>query len=200
MRNLITRTATFEKETLSIAVSPQLVAQADHLLGVLGRLLERGERIEDRPIQFGWSSITCRRQATGGLMVFERDLMGDPFNREMPGANCTLWVLADQLRFADENQVSPVVTGFHETIVVEPNWLREKALVMIRTDRRPEQQDDSGWFIGVRGRDHAHSELQAMPVFALLQQRPELMRALILPSGFVVLVGPEGVESVHPPE
>ncbi|SMC30033.1 hypothetical protein SAMN02745857_04381 [Andreprevotia lacus DSM 23236] len=192
----ITKRAMIGHEAVAVTVDAELEKLADWLLGVLARMHQTDHLVEDgKRIQLGWSVLVFRRQSNGTLLVCEPDFMRDPFTDEVPNANYSLRLQAVQMAFADRAGVSPEVTRFQEKIILEKGCLEENAIYMTREPPQREKAD-SGWFIGVRRPNEATAELEAIYAFQLLRDRPSLFPALILPAGFMVVAGPDGVESV----
>lgn len=98
--------------------------------------------------------------------------------------------------FADRVGVMPEMTFFQDKTVLEKGCLSADKLYMTRgvPDR---EKADSGWFAGAQQRNNeAAAEFEAIYAFQLLINRPSLFPALILPTGFMVMVGQERIEGV----
>lgn len=78
------------------------------------------------------------------------------------------------------------------TIVVEDGaWGAER----IYLERVPGENGDSGWFVGRADGTDADKKL-SMPVQDLLQARQDLVEALALPAGYLVLLDTTGVSAI----
>jgi len=70
-------------------------------------------------------------------------------------------------------------------------WQAER----IYLERVPGENGDSGWFVGRADGTDAEKKL-AMPVQDLLQARQDLVEALALPAGYLVLLDTTGVSAI----
>ena len=181
---------------MAITVEPGLEAQADWVLAQIEGLRAAGVRLDDgKRIPVGWSMLTFRRQADGSLHAFEPDFSPGSSSTERPGATETLRMQALQLGFANLVGAKPETTGFRDKVVLEKGCLAEDDLYMTREPPVP-AKGDSGWFIGARRRRDSEAELEAIFAYQLLQLRPELFPALILPAGSMVAADRLGIERV----
>lgn len=192
----ITKSAMIGQEAVVVTVDAGLEQLADWLLGVLSRMHQAGDFVGDgKRIQLGWSVLVCRRQRDGVLLVCEPDFLCDPFSEEVPGATYSLKYQAAQMAFADRAGVTPEMTSFQDKIVLEKGCLSADKIYMTR-GRPDREKADSGWFVGAQQRNEAATEFEAIYAFQLLKYRPSLFPALILPAGFMVMAGLEGIEGV----
>ncbi|MEJ8294379.1 hypothetical protein WKI45_16245 [Delftia tsuruhatensis] len=199
---MINRSAKIGEATVVVKVDVGLENLADWLLNVLIKMHQSGRVLEDgKSIQLGWSTLFLRRQQDGDLIVCEPNFARDPFSEEVPGATCTLKIQASQMEFASRVKIVPEVTKFQEKIVLEKGCLSVERIYMTRA--HPDRDaGDSGWFIGSQKSNdvilsgNASSEFEAIYAYELLQLRPELFPALILPSGFMVMAGSGGIIGV----
>jgi hypothetical protein len=190
------RSAKIGAETVNVSVEAGLEKYAEWLLGVFADMATKGRPPEDgRRLQIGWTAYTLRRQPDGALHVFEPDFLGDAFKAEKLGATESLKLQGVQLGFADRLGVTPEVTAFHEKVIFEKGSLSAEDIYMTRVEPN-RAESDSGWFIGVRRAGDTPQELEGIPAYQLLQRRPELFAALILPAGCIVVASKAGIETV----
>jgi len=195
---MVRRSAQIGQYQISVTCERTLERQAESLLGLFDRLHRQGISIKDGiRIQFGWSMLVFREQSDGILAVLEPDFDKDPFRDERADISCTLKIQAHQISFAERVGVEPEVVSFQDKIVLSRGCLQEHEIYLERSAH--DRVGDSGWYIGSRDSASAQPELEAIRVFQLLRQRQELLPALILPTGYMVVVSGNKIEVVVDP-
>ncbi len=176
-----------------------LQRQAEWLLDHVKNIVEEnGDEVlrDGNSIQVGWSVLTVKKRGPGSFILLEPDFAEDPFYGVRENLGCTLSVQAEQSDFLSKIGVDPIMTSFQDKVVYSKSSVRGRRIYMER--KRP-RATDSGWFIGLNGPDssrHENEELTACYAYELLRLRPEVMKVLQLPPGYLVAFDGLEVESV----
>jgi hypothetical protein len=193
---MIKRTRTIGGEIVSVCCSDDLQASADWLLAHLAKENDSSQMIGvDRRWQFGGMFLTFRRMPSDELAACVPDINADPFRDETADISAPLRLLAEQISFALELALEPVATTFQDKVVLDEGCLEQTELFLVR-DPPDLAKRDSGWFIGRLGPRGSSPSMQALLVYQVLRQRPELGRALALPVGTMVTVNRRGISTV----
>jgi len=174
---------------------------ADDLLDVLGRIAEKDPPRPGLRVRFGWSILTLREQADGGLIVCEPDFDGDPLREVRPRIDTTLEVLARQTALVRRVGVTPVDLGFEQFVLVARGALSATELGLFRYE--PERDDDTGWTISSPehpGSAEDPDAFEAIRVFALLSLRPVVLSVLGLPPEFAAIIDGDQITAVMGPD
>ena len=193
---MLQRYTTIGTETVSVACADDQDAQAEWLLSCLLRLHNAGQQVGDGiRMQVVGMLLSFRRLPAGHLAVCVPDVASDPFKDETADVSAALQVLFEQINFAQKIDVEPVATSFQDKVLIDQGSLDDDNLFMIRS--KPDAgQGDSGWYVGRQGAREQAPALEAVFAFQLVKARPELAASLVLPEGFMVMIGGSGVLSV----
>ena len=127
--------------------------------------------------------------------MHEPDFSRNPFKDELASVNTTLEIVAKQNAFAERFGLAPVAISFQDKILISRGVLDEASFYMERSAPSPENCD-SGWYFGAKGVDMESPVLEAVYAYKILQTRPELVDALILPAGYIALVNQQKITSI----
>lgn len=184
---------------LTLECHQALKAQAEWLLNLVDDIVrENGVEVfkDGYKIEVGWSVLTIGKRSNGEFAVLEPDFSNDPFRHVRDELTCTLSVQAEQNDFSMEVGMAPVVTSFQDKVVYSKSCLDERSIYLERTTPRP---DDSGWFIGPtrqQGEPDDPSKFLACYAYELLELRPEVMKVLQLPPGYLVVFDGSEVKAI----
>jgi hypothetical protein len=181
---------------LTTSCAPAQKQQAESVLSTFEQLAAKAPLLAGTRIRFGWSLLTLRDAENGTLAVCEPDFSRDPFREIRPDLTVTLDVLARQTAFARQVGVTPVEVGFEQFVVVEQRAVTAAAAHLLRVESHA--SDDSGWSLSFsENLDEARDEdFESVRVYQLLDLRPAVLPALILPPGLIVLMDGDRIESV----
>lgn len=84
--------------------------------------------------------------------------------------------------------------SFSDKVVAAKGILDHPRVYLERTRNPP--KGDSGWYIGPVEGGQEKLELEAFRVYELLARRPSLLRALGLPSGYLVVFHGDDIDAV----
>lgn len=201
-RVVVTRTV--DGVTVRAKVSPEFANMAETVLQVMtkdglctdseaeGRRVENGvDRLRrETPMWWGFTEATPRAVADG------YELVTPDFRTDPPSRTDDLTPMLDirdkMQQVALDARVGEVPTRAYERVLLTRGWEHASSLVMIRDEPRP---GDSGWFIQDPHLPRPEGEwptddLVAVEAWTLLRNRPELVWAMSLPVGYLVVTEP----------
>jgi hypothetical protein len=199
---MVSKSAVIGGQTFVVNCSDRVESQAQWVIDLLRRLHEQGIELgEGKSVQLGWSALRFSRRADDkAILVCEPDFDRNPFADIRPNVTCTLTILAKQKDLAARLRVDPVEISFQDKIVLKRGVLSRQRVYL---ERKPSpRKGDSGWYIGpveADGIQPKAEELEAMYVYQLLAVRPEMLTALILPTGYLVVMNGSELEAVLDP-
>jgi hypothetical protein len=174
---------------------PNLKAQGETLLNLAAEADAAGPGLRHGSIiEFGWAPVTLSADGDD-LVLCEPDFGGD-VTRLVPSVGGILQVLADQAALLNSLGVEGIAAKYDAGVVVRKGALDLPHIYLHR--RAPVRSDDSGWYIGPADDNAApdEAELDAMPVYRLLQLRPSLLKAMALPSEYLVVFAGSKIEAI----
>lgn len=187
------------KHPVTIQFADDLKPQAEALLDKLAELDAKGPPLHDGSvIDFGWSRLTLEAE-DDGLVVCEPDFVGDP----KEGTSCviaaTLRISLRQAELLQRLGVEGLDARWDSTLAVQRGALANARIYLERM--ASENPGFSGWYIGeVKDSGPVKREdLESIPVHRLYTERPELLDALALPPGWLVVFDGQVIEAVLNP-
>jgi len=191
----MTKTMTIGDRKLSFRYSKELQAQADWLEGVLADIAkERGNDFfaPDRTIQLGWSTLKLV-EVKGTLQLQEPDFDGDPEDDTRNQLGTTLTVIAQQNDVVNPLGVTPVPIHFLEKVVFVEGAMEEEEVFFQRSELK---EGDSGWTLKLLDNPKQDGPYDWIFVYDLLQIRPEAMKILTLPVGYIAVFLGETLDAI----
>jgi hypothetical protein len=178
----------------SIGTQGQWLADTVASFERTGRGLADGESLE-----IGWINFYLRKQPDGSLLVCEPDFASDPLKAVNEDVSRSLTVLTAQIDLLRVVDLKAEPCRFDQTLVVRKGTLEQQRVC---ARRRQPSGPDSGWYLGpaaTQSERPALSELDALPLHALMNRRPQILLALALPVGCrVVWDGPQIAALLNP--
>lgn len=159
------------------------------LLGYFESSVAAGKRFRPgETVQVGWATLRLCMRPDGTLGV--QELVGGEWREQCDRSLMQVWLqkeivasvgLVDRTAFPRQ----------HDHAVACDRVLTSSSFLMSRG--APQDEDDSGWFLGCYDEEHAHdhrhpSGLFAGPLYNVVQRLPFLAQFLALPAGTSVLV------------
>jgi hypothetical protein len=178
----------------SISLQGQWLADTVASFQETGRGLADGETLE-----IGWTNFHLRKQPDGSLLVCEPDFASNPFEAVSEDVSRSLTVLTAQLDLLRVVGLQAEPCRFDQTVLVRKGTLVQR---QIFARRQPPAGSDSGWYLGPTETPFAKpapSDVEALPLYALLNLRPQILLAFTLPVGcMVVWDGPQIAALLNP--
>jgi hypothetical protein len=170
---------------------------ADTVAGFDGR--DRG-LADGVTLEIGWTVFYLRGQPDGSLLVCEPDYQTDPFKTVRADVTASLTVLVAQIDLLRAVNLEPEACRFDQRVIVRKGALDE-ARVFAR--RQKPTQGDSGWYIGPAGGAAVTpkaDDLEAMPLYELMNRRAHILFALALPADYMVIWNATVIEALVDPQ
>lgn len=179
--------------TVTVECSDALGLQAEWLLSTVAKLAGRKPLHDGSTIDVGWAVLSIMKR-DHELVLCEPDFGGDPFHSQHPDVTVTLMVLSQQKDVLDRVGLEGVPTRWSDKVVLAKGCLSTKELYLERKADVP--AGDSGWYIGLTDEEKPAAEYEARYAYQLLQERPELMQALALPHGYLLVFKGSKIDAV----
>jgi hypothetical protein len=188
-------------KTLTLQCRDDLEPQAEGMLAYLKReFTHHDQRLKDGfTIQFGWSFLRLRDRASD-LLICEPNYRGDPFQQWSEDVSATLKFSAEQagfLRSIAFPASDSLGVRFDDKIVMWKDCLSAPRIYLERV--KTSSVGDSGWYIGPVPASREKPAYQSIRVYELIDLRPEVMQALALPPGFLVVFDGDGIAGLQGP-
>ena len=176
----------------------QFSKQAEALLKKLAELNEKGPALRDGTvIRFGWSDLKLI-QHDEELVVYEPDFSKNPFEDYVADVTSTIQVLVEQTNLLHHIHIEGIACIYSDRIILAKGALDVEEIYLQRSASTP--KNNSGWYIGkTRDDNKKEKEIQDYESrygFEVFQIRPSLMKCLVLPVGFLVLMNGNRIESI----
>jgi hypothetical protein len=179
---MIQKTKDIGGSDIIVRCDAKLGVQADWLLQKLSELHARSPLRAGARVEIGWSLIILKPHGSA-LLAHEPDFSRNPFLNIRPDVSATLAVIAEQNDLAKFLGVTQTPVHFYQKVVIADHVFELESIFISRdTDA---SEDDSGWYIGDSSGVSEGPELGVF-VYELLTLRPELMKSLTLPVGYLV--------------
>jgi hypothetical protein len=151
-------------------------------------------------LEIGWTVFFLRGQPDGSLLVCEPDYQSDPFKTVRADVTASLTVLVAQIDLLRAIGVTPAACRFDQKIILKKGVLDE-ARIFAR--RQQSTQEDSGWYIGPAGGAAVTpkaEDLEAIPLYELMNRRAHILFALALPTDYMVVWNGTAIEALMDPQ
>lgn len=185
----------------SVSADESIISLAQILFRAIVRIPV--ERIKDGyKFEMGFSVFICAATDTGFKIVVP-DYLSSPFSNTAEDLTVALWILLEQTEMLKGYGIEGVPTRFDDEIVVAKNALESPAISLQRYSDLGKEA--SGWCIEAlkEKADGTYQMVQAegyesIYAYQLLQKRSSLLKVLVLPYEYVVVVmGDEIVEILN---
>jgi hypothetical protein len=166
----------------SIRMQGQWLADTVASLEASGRRLADGETLE-----IGWTDFRLRKQPDGSLLVCEPDFASNPLHAVSEDVSRSLTVLTAQIDLLRVVRLVAEPCRFDQTLLVRKGTLEQR---QVFAKRQPPAGSDSGWFLGPTDSPFGKpgpDDIEAMPLHALMNRRPQILLAFTLPVGCMVI-------------
>lgn len=112
------------------------------------------------------------------------DYEANPFKDFTEDLTVALWNQSEQASLAKELQINPSETRFDDKLLIAKGVFEDEHSYLQR--QNTQSQRDSGWFMGYQKQNN--EEFVAIHAFELLKWNPKLIKVLVLPTDYLVIV------------
>jgi hypothetical protein len=150
--------------------------------------------------QIGWSNFHLRKQPDGSLLVCEPDFGSDPLKSLSEDVSRSLTVLTAQMDLLLVVGLKAEPCRFDQTLLVRKGTLEQRHVF---ARRQQPSGGDSGWYLGPTDSPFgtaAAADLEAVPLYSLMNRRPQILLALALPIGCMVVWDGAAIAALRNPE
>lgn len=133
-----------------------------------------------------------------GYKIVVPDYLNNPFFNTTDDLTIALWILSEQIELLEKYNISGVPVRFDDEIVTAVNALENSLISLQRYSNLG--KNASGWCIESIGKKEDGSfytietkEYKTIYAYELLQTRPELLKILVMPYEYFVVINDETV-------
>lgn len=156
-------------------------------------VLPSKERIQDGLLlQIDFSIYKLVQLNMDQFRIMSVNYETNPFKEFTDDLTLALWIQSEQSTLAKEFKIEASEIRFDEKIVLAKDVFESEHYYLQRQDT--DRKGDSGWFIGYQNQDT--DDLVAMYAFEILKKNPKLIRALILPVDYLVVVNGGAIQAI----
>lgn len=156
-------------------------------------VLPSKERIRDGLLlQIGFGIYKIVRLNTDQFRIISVNYETNPFTEFTDDLTLALWIQSEQSRLAKELKIEASEIRFDEKIVLAKGVFESDHYFLQRQDT--DKKGDSGWFVGYQNQDT--DDFVGMYAFEILKKNPKLIKALILPADYLVVVNRGVIQAI----
>jgi hypothetical protein len=198
---MISKSIFVNDQNVVINFDERLSSLADWLINYMINELPNADQIDEGyTIQMAWSFLVLKRNDKGNLVLCEPDFSRNPFEELVETVNSTLLIQSQQVSFAIDLNLTPLLTSFQDIIIIRKGCFDFSDLYMTRSEPDKDKKD-SGWYISSRELEAGDEPLDStayttLYAFELIKYRPVLLECLGLPIGYFVTSNVDQIESV----
>jgi hypothetical protein len=171
--------------TIAVYADPRLDGEVARLFLLFEDL--RAEAVplsEQTRLPIGWTTLSFTDDGER-LIVQEPDYDNQPETRTRPDISVSLATLARQRRVLEQVGVPGAAIDFDQHVLSIVGVLEQSELMLIRVESPGGRM--TGWRLTPAEGIAESDEVESLPVYAILAARPELLDAMLLPPGYLVL-------------
>ncbi|GEM_PF-1154337 len=176
----------YGERTVFVTADPSLELEVERLFTLLEDLRAESVEISARTqLPIGWTTLTFSVEGPYGerLVVREPDYDGDPESNTRPELSVSLEVLGRQRAVLERVGVAGEPIDFDQHVLTVRGVLEEQDLFLVRV-RSPGGRL-TGWRVAPLSGVVPGVEVESLPVHTILQRRPALLDAMLLPPGYM---------------
>ena len=156
-------------------------------------VLPSKERIQDGLlIQIGFSIYKLAQLNMDQFRIVSVNYETNPFKEFTDDLTLALWIQSEQSTLAKEIKIEVSEIRFDEKIVLAKGVFECEHYYLQRQDT--DRKGDSGWFVGYQNQDT--DDFVAMYAFEILKKNPKLIKSLILPEDYLVVVNGGDIQTI----
>ncbi|PRP98800.1 hypothetical protein ENSA5_29560 [Enhygromyxa salina] len=178
-------TFAYGPQTIYVYADPSLDREVERLL-----LLFEDLRAESVPITaktripIGWTTLSFALDGER-LVVEEPDYDNEPESRTRPDISVSLATLARQRAVLEQVGIPGQAIEFDQHVLTIRGVLERDEVMLVRVESPGGRL--TGWRLTPAEGIEEADEIESLPVYAILAARPELLDAMLLPPGYLVL-------------
>jgi hypothetical protein len=187
-------TLPYGARTIHVYADPELDGEVARLFLLFEDL--RAEAVpltEQTRLPIGWTTLSFTDDGER-LIVQEPDYDHEPENRTRPDISVSLATLARQRRVLEQVGVPGAAIDFDQHVLAIRGVLEQTEVMLIRVESPGGRM--TGWRLTPAAGIEDSDEVETLPVYAILAARPELLDAMLLPPGYLVLYSGDQLTTV----
>jgi hypothetical protein len=144
-------------------------------------------------LPIGWTTLSFTDDGKR-LIVQEPDYDHEPETHTRPDISVSLATLARQRRVLEQVGVPGAAIDFDQHVLMIRGVLDQAEVMLIRVESPGGRM--TGWRVTPAAGIAETDEVETQPVYAILAARPELLDAMLLPPGYLVLYSGDQLTTV----
>jgi hypothetical protein len=148
---------------------------------------------EQTRLPIGWTTLSFIDDGEH-LIVQEPDYDNEPESHTRPDISVSLATLARQRRVLEQVGVPGAAIDFDQHVLTIRGVLEQAEVMLIRVESPGGRM--TGWRLTPAAGIEDSDEIDSLPVYAILAARPELLDAMLLPPGYLVLYSGDQLTTV----
>ena len=120
------------------------------------------------------------------------DYEANPFKDFTEDLTVALWIQSEQASLTKELQINPSEIRFDDKILIARDVFEDEHAYLQR--QNTQSQRDSGWFMGYQKQNN--EEFVGIHAFELLKWNPKLIKVLVLPTDYLVIVNAGEIHTI----
>ncbi|MBU3202158.1 hypothetical protein LL037_14855 [Clostridium estertheticum] len=169
-----------------------LAEQAESLLELISRI-EVKKLKNNFKTQIGFSIFTILEE-NDGIHVIAPDYKNNPFKDKTDDLTIHLWIQLEQGQLLKQIKLEGEMISFQDKIICAKGVLELDDIYLERNEDH--EEGDSGWYIGPVNETISNEELEAYYTYQLLKIRPELIKTLSIPCGYMVVFNKDKIVAI----
>lgn len=186
-------TLPYGDQTIYVYADPSLGVEVERLFELLGDLHDQAVPIDATTrLPIGWTTLSFAVEGEHDerLVAVEPDYSNQPETRTRRDISVSLATLARQRAVLEHADVAGEAINFDQHAIAIRGTLELDEIMLLRVDSPGGRM--TGWRITPTAGIAEQDELESLPVYAILEARPALLDAMLLPAGYMVFyVGEE---------
>lgn len=178
-------TLPYGARTIHVYADPALDGEVARLFLLFEDLRAEAVPItETTRLPIGWTTLSFTDDGAR-LVVQEPDYDHEPESHTRPDISVSLATLARQRRVLEQVGVPGAAIDFDQHVLTIRGVLEQAEVMLIRVESPGGRM--TGWRLTPAEGIEESDEIDSIPVYAILAARPELLDAMLLPPGYLVL-------------
>jgi hypothetical protein len=187
-------TLQYGARTIHVFADPALDGEVARLFLLFEDLRAEAVPLTDKTrLPIGWTTLSFTDDGER-LVVQEPDYDHEPESRTRPDISISLATLARQRRVLEQVGVPGEAINFDQHVLTIRGVLEQAEVMLIRVESPGGRM--TGWRVTPAAGIEDSDEIESLPVYVILAARPELLDAMLLPPGYLVLYSGDQLTTV----